>query len=216
MFSECFIVFLALFDIYSREPDFWAENQIFKNFSKSLKTCLVCVFWEFHGIFSIIQHLSREPDFSAKNRILKKFLKCLKACLVGVFWVFQSYFSIVRHLGREPDFWAENRIFKKFLKSLKTCLVGVFWVFQDIEHSSKSEPRTGFLSREPDFHEFLKKPQNMFGWCFLSVSWYFSIIRHMSREPDFSANNRIFKNFLKCLKACLVGVFWVFQGIFLA
>ena len=38
----------------------------------------------------------------------------------------------------------------------------------------------------------------------------------MSREPDFSAKNRIFKNFLKCLKACLVGVFWVFQSIFLA
>ena len=35
----------------------------------------------------------------------------------------------------------------------------------------------------------------------------------MSREPDFSAKNRIFKNFLKCLKACLVGVFWVFQSI---
>ena len=36
----------------------------------------------------------------------------------------------------------------------------------------------------------------------------------MSREPDFSAKNRIFKNFLKCLKACLVGVFCVFQSIF--
>ena len=36
----------------------------------------------------------------------------------------------------------------------------------------------------------------------------------MSREPDFSAKNRILKNFLKCLKACLVGVFWVFQSIF--
>ena len=36
----------------------------------------------------------------------------------------------------------------------------------------------------------------------------------MSREPDFSAKNRIFTNFLKCLKACLVGVFWVFQSIF--
>ena len=155
MFSECFMVFLALFDIYSREPDFWAENQIFKNFSKSLKTCLVGVFWEFHGIFSIIRHLSREPDFSAKNRILKKFLKCLKACLVGVFWVFQSIFSIVRHLGREPDFWAENRIFKKFLKSLKTCLVGVFWVSRYFKHCSTSEPRTGCLSREPDFQKFL-------------------------------------------------------------
>ena len=86
------MVFLALFDIYSREPDFLAENQIFKNFSKSLKTCLVGVFWEFHGIFSIIRHLSREPDFSAKNRISKNILKRLKACLVGVFWVFQSIF----------------------------------------------------------------------------------------------------------------------------
>ena len=36
----------------------------------------------------------------------------------------------------------------------------------------------------------------------------------MSRELDFSGKNRIFKNFLKCLKACLVGVFWVFQNIF--
>ena len=36
----------------------------------------------------------------------------------------------------------------------------------------------------------------------------------MSREPDFSAKNRIFKSFLKCLKACLVGVFRVFQSIF--
>ena len=36
----------------------------------------------------------------------------------------------------------------------------------------------------------------------------------MSREPDFSAKNQIFKKFLKCLKACSVGVFWVFQSIF--
>ena len=99
------MVFLALFDIYSREPDFLAENQIFKNFSKILKTCLVGVFWEFHGMFSIVRHLSREPDFSAKNRILKKFLKCLKACLVGVFWVFQSILALF-------DIWAENRIFE--------------------------------------------------------------------------------------------------------
>ena len=55
---------------------------------------------------------------------------------------------------------------------------------------------------------------NHYSWWFLSVSWYFTIIRHMSREPDFSTKNRIFKNFLKCLKACLVGVFWVFQSIF--
>ena len=36
----------------------------------------------------------------------------------------------------------------------------------------------------------------------------------MSREPDFSAKNRIFKKKLKCFKAWLVGVFWVFQSIF--
>ena len=35
----------------------------------------------------------------------------------------------------------------------------------------------------------------------------------MSREPFFSAKNRILKNFWKCRKACLVGVFWVFQSI---
>ena len=36
----------------------------------------------------------------------------------------------------------------------------------------------------------------------------------MSREPDFWAKNRIFKNFLKWIKAYLVGVFCVFQSIF--
>ena len=131
MFSECFKVFIALFDI-------WAENRIF------------------------------EP----RTGFSKKFLKSLKTCLVSVFWV-SRYFSIVRHLSREPDVWAENRIFTHFFKSLKTCLV----VF------------------------------------FLSVSRYFSIVRNLSREPDFSAENRIFKNFSKSLKTCLAGVFWVFHGI---
>ena len=127
------------------EPDFWAENQIFKNFSKSLKTCLVGVFWEFRGIFSIIRHLSREPDFSAKNRILQKFLKCLKACLVGVFWVFQSILALF-------DIWAEN------------------WIF---------EPRTGFS-------KILKKPQNMFSWCFLSFKVFLALF-------DIWAENRMFE-----------------------
>ena len=140
------MVFLALFDIYSREPDLLAENQIFNNFSKSLKTCLFGVFWEFHGIFSFIRHLSREPDFSAKDRIFKKFLKCLKTCLVGVFWVFQSMFSIVRHLGRETDFSAENRIFKKIVK----------------------------------------KPLNMFSWCFLSFKVFLALF-------DIWAENRMFE-----------------------
>ena len=160
MFSECVLVFLALFDIYSREPDFWAENQIFKNFSKSLKTCLVGVFWEFHGILALF-------DIWAKN-----ILKMPQSVLSGVFWVFQSIFSIVRHLGRDPDFLAENRIFKKFLKASKHVSL-VFSEFQGI----------------------------------------FSIVRHLSREPDVWAENRIFKNFFKSLKTCFVGVFWVFQGI---
>ena len=59
------------------------------------------------------------------------------------------------------------------------------------------EPRTGSSKKKA-----LKKPENMFNWCFLSVS----IVRHLSREPDFLAENQIFKNFLKSLKTCLVGV----------
>ena len=157
--------------------------------------------------FSIIRHLSREPDFSAKNRIFKNFLKCLKACLVCVFWVFQSIFSIVRHLGREPDFLSREPDFQKFLEKPQN----IFMVFL---HYSTSEPRTGFFSQESDFQKFLKMPQSVFSWCFLSVSKYFSIVRHLGREPDFWAENRIFTNFLKSHKTCLVGVFWVFQGIF--
>ena len=96
---------LALFDIYSREPDFWAENQIFKNFSKSLTTCLVGVFWEFHNIFSIIRHLSREPDFSAKNRILKKILKMPQSVISWCFLSFMVFLALF-------DIWAENRMFE--------------------------------------------------------------------------------------------------------
>ena len=54
----------------------------------------------------------------------------------------------------------------------------------------------------------------MFSWCFLNVSRYFCIVCNLRREPDVWAENRIFKNFLKSLKTCLVGVFWVFQGIY--
>ena len=71
-------------------------------------------------------------------------------------------------------------------------------------------------SRELDFQQFLKKHQNMFSWWFLSVSRYLSIVRNLSREPHFWAENRIFKNLSKSLKTCFVGVFWVFQGIFIA
>ena len=158
--------------------------------------------------FSIVRNLSREPDFSAMNRFFEEFLKkpqnMFSWCFLSVSW----YFSIIRHMSREPDFSAKNRIFKNFLKSLKACLVGVFWVFQSIFSIARR------LGREPDFQKFLKKPQNMFNWCFLSVSRYFSIVQNLCWEPHFWAENRIFKNFSNSLKTCFVGVFWVFQCIF--
>ena len=46
----------------------------------------------------------------------------------------------------------------------------------------------------------------MFSEC---LSGYFSIVRNLSREPDVWAENRIFTNFFKSLKTCLVGVIWV-------
>ena len=149
MFSWCFLSVLMYFSIVrnlSREPDFWAENRIFKKFSKSLKTCFVGVFWVFQGIFfRTVRHLSREPDFWAENQIFKKFLKSLKTCLVGVFWLFHVFLALF-------DIWAENRIFeprtvfkKRKFKSLLTCLGGVFWMFQSIFSIFRH------LSREPDF-----------------------------------------------------------------
>ena len=197
---------LALFHIYEQRKGFWAENQIFKNFSKSLKTCWVGVFWVFHGVFSIIRHLSREPDFFSQESDFQKFLKMPQSVFSWCFLSVSKYFLALF------DIWVENRIFKKFFKSLKTCSVCVFWVFRGIFSTVPhlwAENR--ILSRKPDFQKFLKKPQNMFSWCFLSVPRYLSIVRNLSREPDFSAENRIFKNFSKILKTCLVGVFWVFQ-----
>ena len=156
MFCWCFLgvsrYFFRIVRHLSREPDFWAENQIFKKFLKSLKTCLVGVFWLFHVFLALF-------DIWAENRILeprtvykKRRFESLLTCLGGVFWMFQSIFSIVRHLSWKPDFWAENRIFKKFSKSLKTCFVGVFWVFQGIffalfdiwAENRIFEPRTRF------------------------------------------------------------------------
>ena len=134
MFSECFKVFLVLFDI-------WAENRMFEclsrkpDFQKFLKKPQNIFSWCFLSVpryFSIVRNLSREPDFSAKNRIFKNFSKSLKTCLVGVFWVFHGILALF-------DIWAENRIFqprigfsKNVLKCLKACLVSVFWVFQSI------------------------------------------------------------------------------------
>ena len=219
MFFECFMVFLALFDIYqqstgfffSREPyfqefllkkpqnmfswcflsvswyfkhystseprtGFYSQESDFQKVLKMPQSVLSCVFWVFQSIFSIVRHLCREPDFWAENRIFKNFFESIKICLVCVFWVFQSiFFSILWHLGREPDFWAEIRIFKKLLKSLKTCLVGVFWVLQDIFSIVRHlELRIRFFSLKPNFQKFLKKPQNMFSWCFCFKVFYYS------------------------------------------
>ena len=96
---------LALFDIYSREPDFRAENQIFKNFSKRLKTCLVGVFWVFQSIFSIVRHLGREPDLWAENRIFKKILKKPQNMFSWCFLSFKAFLALF-------DIWAENRMFE--------------------------------------------------------------------------------------------------------
>ena len=129
-------------------------------------------------------------------------------------WCFLSVSKLFQHcstsgprtgfLSREPDF---QKILKKPQNMFSQCFLSfkVFLALFDIW--------TGCLSREPDFHKFLEKPQNMFSWCFLSVSMYFSIVRNLSREPDFSAENRSFKNFSKSLKTYLAGVFWVFHGI---
>ena len=63
---------------------------------------------------------------------------------------------------------------------------------RDFKHCSTSGPRTGFFNREPDFQKILKKPQNKFSWCFLSVSSYFwhcstsePRTGFLSREPGF-------------------------------
>ena len=135
MFSWCFLSVSWYFSIIrhlSREPDFSAKNRIFKNFLKSLKTCLVGVFWVFQSIFSIVRHLGREADFLAENRISKNFLKKPQNMFSWCFLSVSRYFSIVLNLSWEPDFSAENLIFKNFSKSLKTCLAGVFWVFHGI------------------------------------------------------------------------------------
>ena len=204
MFSWCFLSVSRYFNIVrnlSREPDFSAEDRIFKNFSKSLKTCLAGGFWVFHGILALFDIWAENRIFQPRIGFSKNFLKCLKACLVGVFWVFQSISSIVRHLGREPDFSAENRIFKNFLKSLKTCLVGVFWVFQGIlaqfeicAENHIFEPRTEF-SRI--FQKASKHVLLVFSGCF-NVSFLALF--------DIWAENRIFvprtvfsKHFFKSL-----------------
>ena len=126
------------------------------------------------------------------------------------YWMSNMFLCAIR----EPDF---HKFLKKPQNMFSWCFLSISRYFSIVRNlcwephfwaeNRIFQPRTGFS-------RISQKPQNMLSWCFLSVSWYFSFIRLMSREPDFSAKNRIFKNFLKCLKACLVGVFWVFQSIF--
>ena len=150
MFSECFNVFSNIVRHLGREPDFWAENRIFKKFLKSLKTCSVGVFWV-SRYFSIVRLLSREPDFWPENWIFKNFPKSLKTCLAGVFWVFHGILALF-------DIWAENRIFQPwigFSKIVKMpqsvfswCFLSVskyFLALFDIWAENRIfEPRTGF------------------------------------------------------------------------
>ena len=126
VFSGCFKVFFRIVRHLSREPDFWAENQIFKKFLNSLKTCLVCVFWLFHVFFLALFDIWAENRiFEPRTVFKKRKFKSLLTCLGGVFWMFPSIFSIVRHLSWEPDFWAKNRVFTNFVKWLETCLINM-------------------------------------------------------------------------------------------
>ena len=120
MFCWCFLgVSMYLFSIVrrlSREPDFWAENQIFKKFLKSLKTCLVGVFWVFHVFLALFDIWAENRIFEPRTVFSKHFYRNLSTCLGGVFRMLHGIFSIVRHLSWEPDFWAKNRVFTNFVK----------------------------------------------------------------------------------------------------
>ena len=170
MFSWCFLSVLMYFSIVrnlSREPDFWAENRIFKKFSKRPQN-MFC--WCFLGVsryfFALFDIWAENRIFEPRTRFSKNSLKASK----HVKLVFSDCFIFFSALF---DIWAENRIFeprtvfkKRIFKSLLTCLGGVFWMFQSI----------------------------------------FSIVRHLSWEPDFWAKNRVCTNFVKWLKTCLINM----------
>ena len=81
MFSGCFKVCFSIVRHLSREPDFWAGNQIFKKFLKTSNMFSWC-FLSVSCFFSIVRHLSREPDFWAENSVFKTFFKSLLTCLL--------------------------------------------------------------------------------------------------------------------------------------
>ena len=113
-------------------------------------------------------------------------------------------------LSPEPDF---QKKFKMPQNMFSWCFLSVSRYFSIVRICAENhifEPRTGFsrISHKASKHVLL-----VFSGCF---NVFFSIVRHLSREPNFWAENQIFKKFLKSLKTCLVGVFWVFHGFFLA
>ena len=105
MFSGCFKVFFSIVRHLSRELDFWAENQIFKKFLKSLKTCLVGVFWVFHGFFLALFDIWAENQiFEPRTVFSKHFLKASKHVSLVLFSeCFMAFLALF-------DIWAENRI----------------------------------------------------------------------------------------------------------
>ena len=159
------------------------------------------MFSEFQGIFSIVRNLCWEPHFLAENRIFKNFSKSLKTCFVGVFWVFQCIFLALF------DIWAENRIFEprtrfsrnywKASNMFSWCFLGVscfFLALFDIWAENRIfEPRTVFSKH------FFKSLWTCLGGVFWMLHGIFSIVRHLSWEPDFWAKNRVFTNFVKWL-----------------
>ena len=109
--------FFSIVRHLSREPDFWAENQIFKKFLKSLKTCLLGLFLVFHGVFFLALY-----DIWAENRIFeprkvfqKIFLKPLNMfrwCFLNALWHFQhcstselrTGFLSIGRTSRQPNY----------------------------------------------------------------------------------------------------------------
>ena len=61
-----------------REPDFWAENRIFKNFFKSLKTCLVGVVECFKVFLALFDIWAEKRMFEPRTGFSKIFLKAWK------------------------------------------------------------------------------------------------------------------------------------------
>ena len=158
--------------------------------------------WSF---LSVSKYFLALFDIWAKNRIFEPrtgFSKILKKPQNMFSWCFLSFkvFLSLFHI------WAENRMFEPrtgfsqiSLKASKHVLLvfsGCFNVFflalVDIWAENRIfEPRTRFSRNSWK----ASKHVGVF-WVF---HVFFSIVRHLSREPDFWAENSIFKTFFKSL-----------------